>query len=503
MTAEPTVTPGAGPNGPAAAPRARRPAPPVRALSLPGFLTAYGQQHPEHVIYVEREVSCDQEVTAIVQKLEALGRYPVLVFHRPRLARGGISRFPLVVNLYASRQRCAEAMGSTFRDVGRDFYRKARLERRTPVVVARDAAPVKDVVLREAEINLFDLPALIHHEGDPGPYLTGGFFTHYDPTSGIENSSLHRGWIVQERALRVYPAANSDAERNLKKYEARGQPMPAAFWIGHHPVAGLGAQVRVAYPGSHLEAAGGLMGEPMRLVPSETLGDDFLVPADAEVVIEGFVEPGKRYPEGPFGEYTGYLGPQVPNPQLTVTAVTHRAGAYWHDIMVGWADTAVMGAFGLEGTLYEVVKSRVPSLKNLYLPLSGCCRFHAYLQLEDPAEGDAREAIMTALPVDRRLKHVFVFDDDIDIFDDREALFAIATRTQWDVDVMTFPGVRGVPLDPSINGRVTTKAGIDCTKPVGKVFAERLQVRGDVLDGVDLAALLGSETLQAIPPERM
>jgi 2,5-furandicarboxylate decarboxylase 1 len=503
MTAEPTATPTPGPTGWGAASAPSRPPARVPALSLPGFLAAYERQHPEQVVHVEREVSCVQEVTAIVQKLEALDRYPILVFHRPRLARGDVSRFPLVVNLYASRQRCAEAMGSTFRGVGRDFYRKARLERRPPVVVARDEAPVKDVVLRDAAVNVFDLPALVHHEGDPGPYLTGGFFTHYDPDTGIDNSSLHRGWIVQERALRVYPAANSDAERNLRKYEARGAPMPAAFWIGHHPVAGLGAQVRVAYPGSHLEAAGGLLGAPLRVVPSETLGDDFLVPADAEVVIEGFIEPGKRYPEGPFGEYTGYLGPQVPNPQLTVTAITHRAGAYWHDIMVGWADTAVMGAFGLEGTLYEVVKSRVPSLKNVYLPLSGRCRFHAYLQLEDPAEGDAREAIMTALPVDRRLKHVFVFDDDIDIFDDREALFAIATRTQWDADVMIFPGVRGVPLDPSITGRVTTKAGIDCTKPVGKVFAERLQVRSDVLDGVDLAALLGAETLQAIPAERM
>jgi 2,5-furandicarboxylate decarboxylase 1 len=475
----------------------------VRPLSLPGFLDAYEQRHPGQVLHVHREVSCDQEVTAIVQRLEAIERYPVLVFHRPRTAAGTISRFPLVVNLYASRARCAEAMGSSFRDVGQDFYRKARLERRQPVVVERTDAPVKEVVLRGQELNLFDLPALVHHDGDPGPYLTAGFFTHYDPDSGIDNSSLHRGWIVGERAVRVYPAANSDAERNLRKHEARGEPMRAAYWIGHHPLAGLGAQTRVAYPGSHFEAAGGLLGEPLRLVPSETLGEDFLVPADAEAVIEGTIAPGKRYPEGPFGEYTGYLGPQVPNPQLEVTAVTHRASAYWHDIMVGWADTAVMGAFSLEGAIYEAVKSRVSSLANVYLPLSGRCRFHAYLQLRDPLEGDAREAIMAALPVDRRLKHVFVFDDDVDIFDDREALFAIATRTQWDADVMIFPRVRGVPLDPSIDGRLTTKAGIDCTKPVGKVFAERLRVREGLVESLSLAEILGEDALQQIPTERM
>lgn len=477
---------------------ARPPAP-----CLAGFLEAYGRQQPGQLVRIAQEVSCDQAITAIVQKLEALNRYPVLVFERPVTASGRVSRFPLVTNLYASRQRCAAAMGSSFRDVGRDFCRKSRLERQRPVVVERGAAPVKEVVLRGDAIDLFDLPALVHHEGDPGAYITAGFFTHYDPDTGIDNSTLHRGWIVGKQTIRVYPAANTDAERNLQKHEARGAPMRAAYWIGHHPLAGLGAQVRVPYPGSHFEAAGGVLGEPLRLVPSETLGDDFLVPADAEFVIEGLIEPGKRYPEGPFGEYTGYLGPQVPNPQLTVTAITHRQQAYWHDIQVGWADTAVMGAFAMEGAIYEAVKSRVPSLKNVYLPLSGRCRFHAYLQLEQPMEGDAREAIMAALPVDRRLKHVFVFDDDIDIFDDREALFAIATRTLWDQDLMVFPRVRGVPLDPTIDGRLTTKAGLDCTKPVGKVFAERLQVSADVLADVDLAALLGADGLQALDQERM
>src|SRR5260370_26196048 len=105
-------------------------------------------------------------------------------------------------------------MGSTFRSVGLDFYRKARLERRRPVLVGRGAAPVKQVVMRDDQIELFDLPALVHHEGDPGPYVTGGFFTHYHPDSGTDNSSLHRGWIAGPPSLHVYPAPNTAAEPN-------------------------------------------------------------------------------------------------------------------------------------------------------------------------------------------------------------------------------------------------------------------------------------------------
>ena len=86
--------------------------------------------------------------------------------------------------------------------------------------------------------------------------------------------------------------------------------MPAAYWVGHHPLVLLGAATHVGPDESHFETAGGTVGAPLRLVPSETLGEDFLVPADAEIVIEGYVPKGRRHPEGPFGEYTRYVGPQ-------------------------------------------------------------------------------------------------------------------------------------------------------------------------------------------------
>lgn len=469
-------------------------------MELERYLSELSAREPDQVITVDRPVSSSQEVTALVKKLEAQRKLPVLIFNQVVHANGEKSPYPLVMNLLASRQRCAEVMSTSFNQVGREYYRRARLERRPPEVVSRSQAPVKEVVLTGDVINLFRYPAMNHFRLDPGPYISGGFLTTYDPDSGIDNTSLQRGWIVSKDTIRCYLTSFSHNRFNFNKYEAAGRDMPVAYWIGHHPLAYIGGQARLGYPESHWDAMGGLMGEPLRLVPSETLGADFLVPADAEVVIEGWLRHGKLYPEGPFGEYTGYTGPQIPNPQFEVTAITQRKKPYWMNILVGGADNH-WGSYAMEGVLYEAVKARVPSLENVYLPMSGQARFHAYLQLKNPTAGDAREAIMVALTTDYRIKHAFVFDDDIDIFNESECLFALATRTQWDQDVMIFPRTRGSALDPSIPGFLTTKGGIDCTKPAGVAYAERNRVDDEVSDRVELAEWLGSEALARIPVE--
>jgi UbiD family decarboxylase len=138
-----------------------------------------------------------------------------------------------------------------------------------------------------------------------------------------------------------YPYPSTHNARNLRKWWAKGKPCPVAFWIGHHPAVSIGAQAKLAYGESHWGAAGALAGSALRLVPSLTHGDALMVPADAEVVIEGFAPPGVLEADGPFGEYAGYMGAQTLAPVCEVTAITRRSDAIWHDYASGLADMLV------------------------------------------------------------------------------------------------------------------------------------------------------------------
>ena len=471
-------------------------------MDLHTYLTELQARRPDQVVIVDQPICSDQQITALIKRLESMHKLPVLIFTNVVGPDGRRASFPLVMNLLASRQRCAEAMGVPFERVGIEYYHRARLQRRDPLIVDPSEAPVKQVIDTGEAVDLDSFPAMVHFRLDPGRYISAGFLTTYDPDSGIDNTSLQRGWIVDRRTIRCYATTYSQNRLNINKFEARGEDTPVVYWLGHHPLAYLGGQAKLGYPESHYPAMGGLMGQPLRLVPSETWNDRLLVPADAEVVIEGYLEHGKLYPEGPFGEYTGYNGPQIPNPQMRVTAVTRRREPYWMNILVGGADNH-WGSYAIEGVLYEAVKARVPSLENVFMPASAMARFHAYLQLKDPRPGDAREAIMVALTTDFRLKHVFVFDDDINIFDEAECLFALATRTQWDRDIMVFPNCRSSPLDPTVPLDVGTKGGIDCTRPVGMAFSERNQVRADVDRGLKVEEFVPPDALARIPTEHL
>jgi 2,5-furandicarboxylate decarboxylase 1 len=143
-----------------------------------------------------------------------------------------------------------------------------------------------------------------------------------------------------------------------------------------------------------------------------------------------------------------------------------RSDALFHDIAVGTPDHQLAGVFGIEQMVYNMVKRVVPGIKNVYMPVSGCCRFHVYLQIEKTRKTDGREAILAAFLADARIKHVFAFDEDIDIFNEKRVLWAIATRTQWDQDAIIVERLSGAPWDPSALEAVTTKAGIDATLPL-------------------------------------
>jgi UbiD family decarboxylase len=428
-------------------------------------LRSYLDSVAEAVYRPNRPVSIVHEITALQHAFEERGRYPIIHVAAPSLADGTSSAFSLVTNLSASRELTAAAIGID----DHRFAARAAAERAgagiDPVIVDPAHAPVREVVEEGEAADLTRLPALVQHDLDPGPYLTAAHATTRDPDSGIDNTAIQRCWIKGPRRMTHVALAASHNAANIKKYWARGEPCPVAYWIGHHPKILVGAQAKLDYPESHWPAAGGLAGEPVRLVATLTHGEAILVPADAEIVIEGWLPPNLLEADGPFGEYTGYMGPQVPAPVCEVTCVTRRANAIYHDYAAHLADALVPDNFNHEAKLYAMAKAATPAIRTVHMPVSGR-RFHAYLQLDKPAPGEARSALMAVLAY-RRLKAAIALDADIDIFDEKAVLWAVATRVQWHRDAFSVPGLSPSLLDPSmpVGARTTARMAIDATLP--------------------------------------
>jgi len=434
--------------------------------NLRTYLAELEEKHPEAVLRIRKPLKVAYEITALQRKLDSLNRYPVIIVDRPILDNGEESPFPVVTNLTASRELCAEMLELDPRRVAIEYGSRAA-KRVEPVRVGEKEAPVKEIKERGEEVDLLKFPILTHNYMDPGPYIGTGFVTTYDPDTGIDNTALQRIWVKSPRRTGYWPAIVTHNMRNLEKWWGRGEAMPVAVWIGHHPAGLSGAQSRLGYPESHYPAMGGLLGEAVRLVPTETFGDNILVPADAEIVIEGYVPKDVFEAEGPFGEYPGYIGPQRPSQVIEVVCVTYRRDAIYHGLGVGLADHLVLlGNFPLEARIYNIVKSVVPELLNVFVPISGR-RNHAYLQVKKTRPGIGKEAIMAALPVDSRVKHIFVVDEDVDLFNEGDILWSVAYRSQWDKDLVVVKGASVFPLDPSVPapGDVGTRGGIDATCP--------------------------------------
>jgi UbiD family decarboxylase len=250
--------------------------------------------------------------------------------------------------------------------------------------------------------------------------------------------------------------------------------LPCAIAIGLHPAVGMGS---LSYPPpevSKFDVVGGLFGEPMQLRRAETV--DLDVPAWAEVVIEGEILSGERDPEGPFGEFTGYFSRRSTDNVFVARALVVREGAWFHSIASGRAPDHILPLGVLrEAEIRNALRRVIPGVTAVHVPTSGGASFTAYVSIKQTRPGEAKHAIPVVLGVDHYLKLVVVVDDDIDVFDESDVLWAIATRMQADRDLVVIEGSLGAILDPSASpDGLTAKLGIDATRRFGEGSAQKL-----------------------------
>jgi UbiD family decarboxylase len=447
------------------------------AQDLRSYLDGVKKRKGDDVLVVTQEVDPAYEITAIVVKLEREAkRRPVLVFEK---VKG--TRFPVLTNLHASRSRLAAAMRCA-PDAMLKTYLGAMEKPLSPTVVA--TGPVKEVILKGDQIDLHDLPQIIHHEGDAGVYLTSAISFAKDPAGETWNCAYNRLMIKGRDTTSIHLTLGKHLWEFHKIAEARGESLPVAFAIGVHPAIALGSLAIGSIDEDERAIMGALLGEPLELVKCET--SDVLAPAHAEMVIEAEILPGARTPEGPFGEFTGYSLGQRDREVVKVTAITHRAGAWFQDITVAHLDHMLLSTIPMEANLYRAVRAMVPSVKAVRVPGPFTC----YVSIEQRLPGQAKNAILAVLGADLYMKRVVVVDHDVDVFDERQVNWALATRCQPDRDITVITHARGSDLDPSTKeDGYSAKWGVDATaKPSLAAYTPRHRVPPEVAQRIDLKA---------------
>jgi 2,5-furandicarboxylate decarboxylase 1 len=447
------------------------------AQDLRTYLDAVKKRKPDEFQVVTQEVDPAFEITAIVVKLEREAKKrPVLLFEK---VKG--TRFPVLTNLHASRSRLAAAMRCAPDQMLR-AYLAAMDKPIPPRVVAK--GPVKDVILTGEQIDLHDLPQIIHHEGDAGVYLTSAISFAKDPASETWNCAYNRLMIKGRDTTSIHLTLGKHLWEFQRIAEARGEALPVAFAVGVHPAIALGSLAIGSIDEDERAIMGALLGEPLELVKCET--SDVLVPAHAEMVIEAEILPGARTPEGPFGEFTGYSLGQRDREVVKVKAITHRAGAWFQDITVAHLDHLLLSTIPMEANLYRAVRAMIPSVKAVRVPGPFTC----YVSIEQRLPGQAKNALLAVLGADLYMKRVVVVDHDVDVFDDRQVNWAIATRCQPDRDITVITQARGSDLDPSTKeDGLTAKWGVDATaKPSLAAYTPRHRVPPEVAQRIDLKA---------------
>ncbi len=433
---------------------------------LRSFVAAYERAYPGEVVRIAEPVSIEHDVMAVVLEYERRRRWPILFFEK--VAGHDI---PIVANVVASRRALAFALGVDERGLAAEYARRIK-EYQKPVVVPDPAFRAR-VVSGDA-VSLEALPIPVYFPGDAGRYLTAGMLVARDPDTGVETEGYHRFQVKSPRRLGVSLHSRRRMFEYQRRAEAKGRPLPCAVVLGLHPLIAMGS---LAYPPPDVgkfEVVGGLLGEPLEVAPCLTT--DLLVPAAAEIVIEGEILPGVREAEGPFGEFTGYVSRRSTEHVFVAKALAMRERPWFQSIGSGRAGDHIT-TLGLvrEAEITNALARVIPNVRGVHVPLSGTSSFTAYVAIRQSRPGEAKHVIPIVLGVDHYLKLVIVVDDDIDVFDESDVLWAVATRMQADRDLVTIAGSLGAMLDPSADDRgVTAKLGIDATRPFGQPFAEKL-----------------------------
>jgi len=382
----------------------------------------------------------------------------------------GPEKLELVANVNGSRARLAAALDIDEDNVIEEFQR--RLDTPQPVVdVVKGDAPVQKIVLEGDDADLTKLPFYIQHHFDGSAYLSSGIDYCVDPATGTTNVGCRRLSLRNAKTAGTNVTAPSDLKRIYQGCVARGEKLPISFAVGSHPIDYMAAGMRI--PADEISLVSTLRGEPLPLVKSLT--NDIRVPADAEMIIEGyFDERGYVEPDGPYGEYVGFYGPMHMDPVFHVTTITMRDDMLHQSLLHGSgpqihrAESVQLLTIRHEAQIFKTLRMMGVVVKDVYVPPGSAEGQNVRISIKQNRPGQARNVIAAVFAAIFGAKHVFVTDEEVDIRDEHSFEWAFVSRFQADRDLVLFEGMMGMPMDPSLDGKgvIGAKAGFDLTLPL-------------------------------------
>lgn len=378
---------------------------------------------------ITREVDWDLEAGAIGRRTYEMGG-PCLLFENIKDYPEG---FRISNGTTGTWARVAMAMGLPKNASVREIYKvyEERLEKKIPPRIVKKAnAPCKENIMTGDSVDLYTFPGPMIHEGDGGRYIgTWDLVVCKDPETGWENWGMYRFMVHTNKWLTGWPQTTSQLAMIFKeKYLPKHQPMPIAVVLGADPISHIMATAPLKLQESEAEHVGGLRGEPVELVPCET--SDLLVPAHAEIVIEGELMPDKIAPDGPFGEYPGYRsGTMCEGVAVKVNAITYRNDPIVTMIALGTPpdDSSIAASLSAAVSMKKGLLRRGIPVTDVYVPPEGV----THLIIVGVKRGGMETArkILDYFTARRVMtnKHIVV-DEDVDVFNMAEVLHAFATR---------------------------------------------------------------------------
>jgi 4-hydroxy-3-polyprenylbenzoate decarboxylase len=430
---------------------------------------------------VAAEVSPRLEMTEICDRVLRAGG-PALLFEQP----AGHS-MPVLGNLFGSVGRVAAAMGvkdaKDLRDVGRllaylkepeppqglrDLWEKFPLFRQVMNMApkVRSSAPCQEIVLQGAEVDLGKLPVQTCWPGDAGPLITWGLTVTRGPAKKRQNLGIYRQQVVGRDRLIMRWLAHRGGALDFRDHRlASKEPFPVAVALGADPATMLAAVTPVPDTLGEYQFAGLLRGERTELV--KCLGSELQVPASAEIVLEGTIG-GETAEEGPHGDHTGYYNEVERFPVLTVERLTMRPSPVYHSTYTGKPpDEPAMLGVALNEVFVPLLQKQFPEIADFYLPPEGCSYRLAVVSLKKQYPGHAKRVMFGVWSFLRQFmytKFIVVCDDDVDVRDWKEVVWALTTRVDPARDTLIVPQTPIDYLDfASPVAGVGSKMGIDAT----------------------------------------